>query len=227
MARMPYTNFHDINLDWIIKRVMKAFTPDNPPAYPVKSVNNKTGHVVLDSDDIQDLDSGLDLTDALRKKQNRPESVGTAGQVLGLDNQLQPVWLNQPAPGVSDYDDLTGLPKINNVTLSGELDGIDLGLLDAPDAAGSQGQVRTSDGNGGQSWENLPDYSDVYAPIIRDTTAGDPASFPDGIADMEMIVQAFINPVQDLHGYANPWPAGGGKNKADYPGMISAGAIEQ
>ena len=57
MARMPYTNFHDINLDWIIKRVMKAYTPDNPP----------------DSDDIIDTDSGLNLTVELRKKQNRPE----------------------------------------------------------------------------------------------------------------------------------------------------------
>ena len=102
MARMPYTNFHDINLDWIIKRVMKAYTPDNPPDYPVKSVNSKTGHVVLDSDDIQDLDSGLDLTDALRKKQNRPESTGTAGQVLGLDNQLQPVWITPQSGIVQD-----------------------------------------------------------------------------------------------------------------------------
>ena len=41
---MPYTNFHDINLDWIIKRVMKAYSPDNPP----------------DSDDIIDTDSGLE-----------------------------------------------------------------------------------------------------------------------------------------------------------------------
>ena len=29
-------------------------------------------------------------------------------------------------------------------------------------------------------------------------------------------VSANIEPIQDLHGYANPWPAGGGKNKCDY-----------
>ena len=83
MARMPYTNFHDINLDWIIKRVMKAYSPDNPP----------------DSDDIIDTDSGLNLTVELRKKQNRPESDGTVGQVLGLDNDLQPVWLTPQGGG--------------------------------------------------------------------------------------------------------------------------------
>lgn len=36
-----------------------------------------------------------------------------------------------------------------------------------------------------------------------------------------------IEPVQDLHGYDNPWPAGGGKNKADYPYMIQNGCVEQ
>lgn len=209
MARMPYTNFHDINLDWIIKRVMKAFTPDNPPDYPVKSVNSKTGHVVLDSDDIQDLDSGLDLTDALRKKQNRPESVGTAGQVLGLDNQLQPVWLNQPAPGVSDYDDLTGRPKINNVTLSGEMDGADLGLLDAPAAAGSQGQVLTSDGQGGQTWQTLPTppqpLAGDYAPVIMDSASGPVASFPDGADGLDMAaLVAEIIPTQSGSGDPSP-----------------------
>lgn len=89
MARMPYTNFHDINLDWIIKRVKKAYSPDNPP----------------DSDDIIDTDSGLNLTVELRKKQNRPESDGSAGQVLGLDNDLQPVWIT-PQGGGGDVTDV-------------------------------------------------------------------------------------------------------------------------
>lgn len=139
MARLPYTNFHDINLDWLIKRVMKAYTPDNPPDYPVESVNGQTGVVNLNSDNIIDLDSGLDLTDALRKKQNRPESAGTAGQVLGLDNQLQPVWIT-PAGGGGDVLDV----QINGTSI---LDSD--GVADIPLASSSDlGVIKTLAGRG-------------------------------------------------------------------------------
>jgi hypothetical protein len=37
-------------------------------------------------------------------------------------------------------------------------------------------------------------------------------TIPDGMNDMPMAVKVGIAPVQDLHGYANPWPGGGGKN---------------
>lgn len=44
----PYTNFHDLNLDWIIERIMSAYGPDNPPPVGlVLSVNGETGAVVL------------------------------------------------------------------------------------------------------------------------------------------------------------------------------------
>ena len=250
MARMPYTNFHELNQDWIIRQIKTAYTADNPPPYPVTSVNGQTGNVNLNSDNIIDVASGVDLTDALRAKQDRPAINGTQGQVLGLDNQLNPVWLNQPDisgkqdapatpgtagqvlglnnnldpvwvnqnPGVTAYDDLTGKPKINNVTLSGEMDGADLGLLDAPATAGTAGQVLTSDGNGGQSWQTPASPAGLYAPIIEDTASGDIVAFPDGINNMPMAVDAQIVPVQDLHGYANPWPGGGGVNKLKLTG---------
>ncbi len=56
----------------------------------------------------------------------------------------------------------------------------------------------------------------VYAkaPIIEDTATGAVASFPDGADNFPMeSLKVAIDPVQDLHGYENPWPAGGGKNK--------------
>ena len=50
----PYTNFHDLNLDWILKKLKEVVTnlaikygSDNPPPYPVTSVNGKTGNVII------------------------------------------------------------------------------------------------------------------------------------------------------------------------------------
>ena len=43
----PYTNFHELNLDWIIQKVKEAYSPDNPPENVVLSVNGATGDVIL------------------------------------------------------------------------------------------------------------------------------------------------------------------------------------
>lgn len=50
------------------------------------------------------------------------------------------------------------------------------------------------------------------ADVIVDTASGAIASFPDGAAVPAKNITIGIEPVQDLHGYDNPWPAGGGKN---------------
>ena len=51
------------------------------------------------------------------------------------------------------------------------------------------------------------------ADVIYDTASGDIASFPDGADGLPVKdLTVGIEPVQDLHGYENPWPAGGGKN---------------
>ncbi len=55
------------------------------------------------------------------------------------------------------------------------------------------------------------DLVDQFA--VKDTASGVIASFPDGADWPAKNVLADINPVQDLNGYSNPWPAGGGKNK--------------
>ena len=52
--------------------------------------------------------------------------------------------------------------------------------------------------------------------LPTDTASGEIASFPDGADSVPMqSVVVTMEPVQDLHGYDNPWPAGGGKNKLD------------
>ena len=54
------------------------------------------------------------------------------------------------------------------------------------------------------------------ASAIVDTASGAIASFPDGAAVPAKDVTIGIEPVQDLHGYDSPWPAGGGKNKIGF-----------
>ena len=46
----PYTNFHELNLDWIIQKLKECYSPDNPPENMVLSVNGQTGNVILYTD---------------------------------------------------------------------------------------------------------------------------------------------------------------------------------
>lgn len=63
--------------------------------------------------------------------------------------------------------------------------------------------------------EEVADYRQMYLDsLIHTTASGAIASFSDGFADAPMdFCTASIEPVQDLHGQASPYPAGGGKNK--------------
>ena len=99
-------------------------------------------------------ESVINVNNALTHKQDSPSTAGTAGQVLALDDNLDPVWTD-PSVDVSEL-----------------------------------------------------------APVIKSSASGEIASFADG-ADNRVIDSLVVNiePVQDLHGYDNPWPAGGGKNK--------------
>ncbi len=76
------------------------------------------------------------------------------------------------------------------------------------------------------TWDNVPTagstnpvksggiYDAILALLPTDTASGSIASFPDGADDVPVKdLSVNISPVQDLHGYDNPWPAGGGKNK--------------
>lgn len=75
---------------------------------------------------------------------------------------------------------------------------------------------------------------DVFVDCNNDSTGGTPLgsgkadmivetesapaavmSIPDGANNQPMAVEVGIEPVQDLHGYEYPWPAGGGKNLFD------------
>lgn len=48
----PYSNLHDLNLGWILKKVSEAYSPENPPEAMVISVNGESGEVILYKDAI-------------------------------------------------------------------------------------------------------------------------------------------------------------------------------
>ena len=53
----------------------------------------------------------------------------------------------------------------------------------------------------------------VRSGAVNDTASGSIASFTDGADNVPVKdLTVAVEPVQDLHGYDNPWPAGGGKN---------------
>ena len=45
------------------------------------------------------------------------------------------------------------------------------------------------------------------------TVTGNPASFEASGSGKLLSLSVPFSPIQSLHGYSNPWPAGGGKNK--------------
>ena len=61
----------------------------------------------------------------------------------------------------------------------------------------------------------------LLASMPHDTASGSIASFPDGAAMPVIDCSVAVAPNQDLHGYDNPWPAGGGVNK--YPESAISG----
>lgn len=67
------------------------------------------------------------------------------------------------------------------------------------------------------------------AAVIIDTASGPVASFPDGADNVPMAsVVCEINPLQDLHGYDAPWPAGGtGVNLIPTGTDTSKGYVDQ
>ena len=71
--------------------------------------------------------------------------------------------------------------------------------------------------------DDLDDLKDNKADVIISTTSGSIAHFEDGAEANAVSVIAHIEPVQDLHGYDIPWPAGGGVNKFDLASSFTEG----
>lgn len=63
--------------------------------------------------------------------------------------------------------------------------------------------------------------ADLSFMCVTDTASGDVASFPDGSGVAMKKAEVSLEPIQDLHGYDKPWPAGGGKNLLNVGGRVN------
>lgn len=127
----PYTNFHDLNLDWIVNRIMTAYGPDNPPPIGlVLSVNGETGAVVTYKDHIVQLPSVPEnLWNIFRLIDNQANGIqftkdGAAERIQGA-NRFKIYDEGNPPPGavppVSSVDGMTGAVKTWANTTSPDL----------------------------------------------------------------------------------------------------------
>ena len=127
--RIPYTNFHDLNLDWIIKRIQNVYNDENPPPYPVRTVNGQVGNVHLTGDDIP-----------VSPNDNTEVSTALASKYV------------KPSGGIPKSDLSAGVQSYLNSIAD---------KLDKPSVAGQAGQVLTSDGMNGQSWQTPTDPATI------------------------------------------------------------------
>ena len=82
-----------------------------------------------------------------------------------------------------------------------------------------------------KEWSTLRKLTWLYRTVINAVSAvlktiiGNPIHITDALAKPVQALSIALEPVQDLHGYDAPWPAGGGKNKfavGDAVGVVPA-----
>jgi len=82
----------------------------------------------------------------------------------------------------------------------------------ADSVTGSAAQIQSNK----QDVHDLKSALNTKAGILRDTARGSVALFvPDATVPNLLGLSVALKPIQDLHGYDSPWPAGGGKNLLD------------
>lgn len=133
------------------------------------------------------------VADAIRSKLDKNQGTSNAGKFMkvGADGNLTPE--NVPDP-------TNKADKVANAT-AGNFAGLD------------------ATGNLTDSGKSAEDFAGA---IYKTATTGSIVSFEDGADDLPIKeLKAAIEPVQDLHGYDHPWPAGGGKN------LLFSGAVNE
>lgn len=125
---------------------------------PVTSVNNKTGAVTLNASDVgagtYSKPSGgipkTDLSSAVQTSLGKADTALQSAPVTSVNTKTGAVSLDAGDLGYDGTETYSSDTVGKAITdLNGDLNG----KLDAPSTAGTNGQVLTSDGQGGQSWQ--------------------------------------------------------------------------
>ena len=104
------------------------------------------------------------------------------------------------------FDNTPTASSLNPVTSDGIKTALDAKANDSA-VVKSVNSVNPTSGNVTLNAVNIP--ADGYGDKV---VSGNPIEVADGLATNANDITATMEPIQDLHGYANPWPAGGGKN---------------
>ena len=114
----------------------------------------------------------------------------------------------------TDIDDIPSEfpPESHTHTTSDITDFPTLGTMSAEDDADSDNKIY---GRQNGAWTDLAEALDSKADIITRSVSADLVHIEDGAPRNVSALSVSIEPVQDLHGYDAPWPAGGGKNLVD------------
>ena len=182
--------------------------PGDPATNLVSSVNGKTGAVVLNATDVGAYakpSGGIPKTDLASSVQT---SLGKADTAL----QSAPVTSVNSKTGtvVLTASDVGAKPASYEAPVSSVNEKTGAVVLDAGDIGYESTTVEEELGTINSALSSLQSVTEII-----DTASGAIASFPDGSGLPMRSLVAQINPVQDLHGYDAPWPAGGGKNLLD------------
>ena len=190
--------------------VVQSGDPNNTSGKAVYAAFGTSGDVkrLATEDDLSkkvntETGKGLSTNDYTTEEKNKLSGIEAQANKTVIDATLTQTGKAADAKAVGDA--IAGVTIETDKTLS---------VTDAPADAKVVGDELT---------DIKSDLSDK-APAITNTASGSIAHFEDGSDANAKSVIAHIEPVQDLHGYDSPWPAGGGKNLIDYLSCTGVGA---
>ncbi|MBQ1571071.1 MAG: hypothetical protein IIZ78_08115 [Clostridiales bacterium] len=186
---------------------MGKINTDNYPNRPVTDYQDDDMFILQDNGgetyttnigDIKDLiEEETDPKLALKVDKNGTDRLMTAAEGTKLAGIATGAQVNV-LEGVQVNDsDLPITDKKVNIDITGKADKV---------TNATSGHLAGLDSNG-----NLTDSG--VSPTEEVTIEGNPVTFESPFEQDAKSVVVSVKPIQDLHGYDHPWPAGGGKNK--------------